>query len=223
MSGKTTIEVLHRLGRPVFTTREIALLRKASLSSASQTLSRLAEKAVVQRVVPGVWRLPHEAAFSPFAVVPYLTLGNRAYISFLSALHLHGIIEQIPQVIYAATTGHSRTIRTPVGTYSFHTIHPRFFSGFDWYGPRRDFLIAQPEKALVDSLYVSSRKGRQFGSFPELCFPKSFSFRRAFGWVERIPDKRIRGHVRRKLEILQAAAKNGGEKAGRRPGPTSDV
>ncbi len=207
MSGTTAIEAIHRLGRPVFSTREIALLRRASLSSTSQALSRLAQKAVVERIVPGIWHLPHDAAFSPFAVVPFLALGNRAYISFLSALHLHGMIEQIPQVIYAATTGHGRMIRTPVGTYSLHRIHPRFFSGFGWYGPRHDFLIAGPEKALVDSLYLSSRRGRRFGSFPELRFPKIFSFRRAFEWVSRIPDRRIRGHVRRKLEILRSESR----------------
>ena len=204
MSGKTAIEAIHRLGRPVFTTQEIALLRRASLSSTSQALSRLAQKAVVERIVPGIWRLPHDATLSPFTVGPSLALGNRAYISFLSGVHLHGMIEQIPQVIYAATTGHGRAIRTPVGTYSLHRIHPRFFSGFGWYGPRHDFLISGPEKALVDSLYLSSRKGNRFGFFPELHFPKTFSFRRAFQWVSRIPDRRIRGHVRRKLEILRS-------------------
>ena len=66
-------------------------------------------------------------------------------------------------------------------------------------------MIAEPEKALIDSLYLSSRKKKQFGSFPELDFPREFSFKKAVRWVERIPEKRIRCYVLAKLEALKVA------------------
>lgn len=208
---RTVVQALQLIGRSVFSTREIADLRQGSLSSTSQTLAQLSVQEVIRRVKRGVWCLPSHERFSPFAVVPFLLPGQRVYVSFISALHLHGLIEQIPQVIYAATTGHTRAIRTDVGTYSFHQLKPEFFRGFEWHGKRHDFLIATPEKALVDSLYLSSRRGNRFGTFPELNLGGNFKFSRAAKWVKLIPDKRIRSNVLGKLEDLLAAkeAENG--------------
>lgn len=192
-------------GRPVFTTREIAALAETSLSSASQTLSRLQKQGLVTRAARGVWCVTADPRFTPFLLVPYLSGGHRAYVSFFSALHLHGLIAQIPQIVYAATTAHTRRRRTPLGAFSYHRIHPAFFAGFDWYRGGRSFLIAAPEKALVDCLYLSSRKGRRFGRFPEIELGSNFSRRRAREWVKKIPYQKIRGHVQEKLSTLLEA------------------
>ena len=127
---------------------------------------------------------------------------HRAYVSFISALHLYGIIEQIPQVVTLATTAHTKTIRTKAGIFRLHQMHPSFFDGFGWYKGAGSFLIAEPEKALVDSLYLSTRKKKQFGYFPELYFPESFSFQKAKKWVKKISDYKIRVSVERKLENI---------------------
>ena len=158
---------------------------------------------IVRAVVRGLWCDPADPRFTPFLLVPFLAGGHQAYVSFLSALNLHGMIEQIPHIVFCATTGHTRLRKTPVGTFSFHRIHPNFFAGFDWYRGGRDFLIATPEKALVDSLYVSSRGGNQFGFFPEIEFGKVFRFREAQKWAERIPDPRIRKFVQKRLQLLR--------------------
>ena len=54
-------------------------------------------------------------------------------------------------------------------------------------------------KALIDSLYLSARKKKQFRYFPELYFPESFSFKKANEWAEKIPDLRIKSYVKKKL------------------------
>ena len=51
----------------------------------------------------------------------------------------------------------------------------------------KEFLIADP-KGVIDSLYLSSRK-KNNSHFPELHFPKEFSFKKALRWVEHIPRK----------------------------------
>jgi hypothetical protein len=159
---------------------------------------------LIKRAARGLWYVPSDSRFTAFSLVTFLPGKHRAYVSFLSALHLHGMIEQIPQIIYAATTGPTRVKKTPAGTYSFHRIQPDFFTGFDWYRDRRDFLIATPEKALVDSLYLSSRRGKRFRSFPELDLAGTFSFLRAEEWTQRIPDMRIRKYVHEKLRLLKS-------------------
>ncbi len=199
------LRVLRDLGRPVFTTRELASLKETSLSSASQILGRLARSGLILRLSRGLWCDPQDPRFSALAVVPFLLATDRGYVSFITALHLNGVMEQIPQVIQVATTGHGRRVVTPVGTFEFHRIDPRLFGGFDWSGDRQQFLMASPEKALVDCLYLSTRRGRRFGSFPELSFPRGFSPRRARQWARRIPDPGIRGQVLHKLETVLMA------------------
>jgi predicted transcriptional regulator of viral defense system len=196
------VTALNALGRPVFTTREIAALRETSVSAASQSLVRLAAEGEIVRATRGVWCIPSDPRFSPYALVPFLAGSHPAYVSFFSALRLHGLIEQIPQIIYVATTAHTRRIRTRVGTYSFHQLSHGFFGGYDWYGDRESFLAAAPEKGLVDCLYVSSRKGKRFGRFPDLSLAGSFAIGRARRWVRPIADPRLRRLVSEKLEAL---------------------
>ncbi len=204
MRKLTVIQAIGEINRPVFTSREIATVRQGSISATSQSLTLLSEQGVITRITRGVWALPSHPHFSAFMVIPFLVPEQRVYISFLSALHLHGLIEQIPQVIYAATTGRGRIINTTVGVYSLHQLSPRMFAGFGWYGKRQDFLIAEPEKALVDSLYISSRKKKRFGQFPEFRPGHDFDFQKARTWTNLIRDKRIRGYVIRALADLNS-------------------
>lgn len=200
----TTAQGIRAIGRSVFTTHQIAALRGGSISATSQALARMEHRGLVQKVTRGVWCIHDDPRFSPYSLVPLLAGGHRAYVSLLSALHLHGLIEQIPEIIFAVTTGHTRVRKTSVGSYSYHRIDPHFFAGFDWYGRRQDFLVATPEKALVDSLYLSSRKGKRFRFFPEINLGAGFNFRRAGGWAERIAhDPWTREYVLRKLEALE--------------------
>src|SRR3972149_9350020 len=192
-----------KLNRPVFTTREAAMLSDSSLSNASQMLNILERKGLVFKVARGIWAETGNERLSPYGIIPFLLPKNRAYVSFISALHLHGIIEQIPQEITLASTVHTKKIHTKLGTFSIHRIPPLFFDGFDWYKGEGSFLIAEPEKALIDSLYLSTRKKKQFGYFPELYFPKSFSFKKAASWVKKIHDSRIRSSVEKKLTEIR--------------------
>jgi predicted transcriptional regulator of viral defense system len=117
-------------------------------------------------------------------------------------MHLHGLIDQIPQVIFVATIGRSKLTRTRFGTYSFHRLQPSLFDGFEWNRGGTNFLIANPEKALVDSLYLSSRRGRRFRYFPELNLGPEFSFSKARQWAKRIPYSSIQSYVMTCLETL---------------------
>ena len=194
---------IKKLGRPVFTTHELKATSGKSTSTIVQSLNRLVEQGLLVKIYRGVWAEAGDKRVSAFEIIPCLFPRQRVYVSFISALHLHGILEQIPQVITLASTAHTSTIRTKAGAFSVHQIDPAVFDGFDWYKGEGSFLIAEPEKALVDSLYLSSRKKRQFGHFPELHFPPEFSFKKAAEWVKRIPEEKIRLNVLKKLNALR--------------------
>ena len=203
MIRKSILTFTKELNRPVFTTREAAMLYGSSLSNVSKMLKTLEKRGLVFKVTRGIWAETGNEKLSPYSVIPLLLPKNRAYVSFISALHLHGIIEQIPQEITLASTIHTKKIHTKIGTFSVHRINPSFFDGFDWYKGEGSFLIAEPEKALIDSLYLSTRKKKQFGYFPELYLPKSFSFKEATKWVEKISEPRIKSSVEKKLAEIR--------------------
>lgn len=200
MAKLSILKFIKELHRPVFTTREMAALSGKSLSTTIQGLNFLQKQGVVFKIYRGIWAEVENKLLSPYAVIPFLLTSQRTYVSFVSALHLYGIIEQIPQVIMLASTMHTKIIHAKIATFSIHQIAPPFFKGFRWYKGPDSFLIAEPEKAFIDCLYLSTRKKKQFGYFPELNFPKSFSFRKAKEWTKIISNIKVRVSVQRKLD-----------------------
>ena len=184
------------------------MLSGKSLSAVTQSLNNLVREGAVAKISRGVWMREGGEAVSPYAVIPYLFPRHRAYVSFVTALHIHGIIEQIPQVTELASTSHAITIRTNLGVFYTHHIAPSFFSGFGWHKGNSGFLIAEQEKALIDSLYLSAHKKRRFGNFPELHFPDSFSFKRARAWANKISNKTTRTYVLKKLDDIKSRNKS---------------
>jgi len=205
MARRNILSFINELERAVFTTREIVLKSGKSKSTVTQSLKYLCRQGILIKVYRGIWALVGQK-ISPHTIIPFLLPRRRAYVSFITALHLHGIIEQIPQVITLASTSHTRTIRTKLGAFSIHRIAPSFYKGFDWYKGNGSFLIAEPEKALIDSLYVSVYKKKQYRFFPELTFPRSFDFSKARKWAQSIPGP-SRSNVLKRLAEINAGAK----------------
>lgn len=207
MMRKTILTYIKELSRPIFTTSEMIMCSGKSASNVVQGLNYLAGQGLIFKIYRGIWAETNKTRLNPFSVIPFLLPRGRAYISFLSALHFYGLIEQIPQMVTVAAMAHTKTIRTKIATYSFHRVHPSFFKGFVWDEATKGFLIAEPEKALVDSLYLSAFKKKQYTHYPELDFPKSFSFRKAIQWTKEISNPRVRNYVQKKLEAIIDEAK----------------
>ena len=206
MTEADALHVIRETRSLVFSTREFAALANIRISFASQMLRRLAAKKRLTRVYQGLWADTQAAEYSASHIVPYLTRPHPAAISLFSAMHFHGMIEQIPQVTYIVSTAMPRKIKTPVGDFSIHKISPDFFDGYENNATGGACLMATPEKALVDCLYFSARKGKHFGFFSELTFPKNFSRKKAFAWVAKISYERLRTAVKNRLQnILKGA------------------
>jgi predicted transcriptional regulator of viral defense system len=201
MIEKSVLRCIKQLRRPVFTTFELSKLCGKALSTMIQTLNHLEKQGLVFKVYHDIWAETGRSGISVFTVVPFLFPKNRAYVSFVSALHYHGIVEQVPQVVTLAATGRTRIIKTRIGTYSVHRIHPSFFKGFSL-DKTKSFLIAEPEKALIDSLYLSAHGAKHSEHFPELHLSESFSIRKAREWIMKIKIARTRIHVSERFESI---------------------
>ena len=151
----------------IFTTREYANYNGISMPAASRRLTRMFGKKLLTRVTKGIWANASHPHFHPLACVPYLLGKEQGYVSFLTALHLHGLISQIPKTTQIATTGRGRTLESPVGRYEFFQIKPELMKqGAKWSETHLPYLVATAEKALIDTLYLSTRKNRRFARLP---------------------------------------------------------
>lgn len=199
--NNTILSTISNFSYSVFTTADISRLSGKSASAVTQGLNNLQKQGAVFKIRRGVWAASGE--ISPYSAIQKVFPGGRVYLSFISALHLQGIIQQIPQVVTLASTFHSRTVNTSLGVFETHRITPEFFDGFDWYKESESFLIAEPEKALVDCLYISAGKNKKFGDFPELYFSKDFSVKKVKNWAAKIPGKSRQSYVRKKIKRIE--------------------
>lgn len=192
---------------PVFTTAAVARTTGLRTSNASRDLAALAADGLITRIRRGLWAVVTHPDFSPFAVVPHLfEAGEQGYVSLLSALNLHGMIEQIPRVVHVMTTVQRPRLETPVGTYEFHQIHAELFDGFGPYRNTGNFDIATPEKALFDTLYLSARKGRRFSHLPEIELPDDFSSGQMDAWIAEVDHGLLRQAVAERWRVLAKSA-----------------
>lgn len=192
---------------PVFTTGEVVDVTRMAPSNVSRDLAKLERDGMVTRIKRGLWAVTSHPDFSPFALVPYLFAhGQKGYVSFLSALNLHGMIEQIPRSIQIATTKQRPRLETPVTTFEFHQVQEELFGGYEPYSRATDFDVAVPEKALFDVIYLSARKGRRYAYLPEVVLPSEFSRARIEQWIARISHPPLRVAVSDRLESVVATA-----------------
>lgn len=198
---------------PVFTTAEAAAAAGVSGNQASRDLALLARRGLIVRVVRGVWADTRNARFSPYAVVPALLRRGQpalGYVSLLSALSLHGMIDQVPQRIYVVCSKRMRRVlRTRVGTYEFYTMQRSLVGGFRRYRSGT-FDIAVPEKAIFDILYYSARKGTRFSRLSEIALPHDFSTSILTEWIARLDHPSIRRAVADRWKVLRHDVKLSG-------------
>ncbi|MEI6237967.1 MAG: hypothetical protein WCP15_00340 [bacterium] len=87
---------------------------------------------------------------SKFLVANFLY--EPSYISFESALNFHGILSQFPVEITSATVKKTKSKEIDGNLYDYSRINKDLFWGYE---KKEGFLIALPEKALLDQIYLS--------------------------------------------------------------------
>jgi predicted transcriptional regulator of viral defense system len=193
------LEKLQNLNEAVFQTTDAAAQLAISTEHASQLLSRLIKGGQLVRLKKGLWAFPNK--IEAIQLPQYLVAPLPAYLSLQTALYFHGMIDQIPEVVYAVSLARTQQFKTPLGAVSIHHLSLDFFFGYELHEKSGVFL-ATPEKALVDILYLSPVKSGLFQSLPELEFPTKFSFKRAYDYVKKIPFQKRRQLVMKRLDQL---------------------
>ncbi len=129
-----------------------SILQTNNRNSIYKTANRLLKHGLLQKIDKGKFILT-EANVGDFEIANFII--RPSYISLESALSFYGILPQFPYSITSVTTLRPRS----VGKYEYSRISSNLFWG---YIKKDNFLIATPEKALLDYTYLASKKLRNF-------------------------------------------------------------
>jgi predicted transcriptional regulator of viral defense system len=149
--------------RPFFEGRELVLLFEEPEAQVQARLSRWRRQGKLIRLRRGRYLLPEayrRAEASVFHIANYLH--RPSYVSLQSALEHYGMIPEAVGVTLSITSLHGREWDTPIGTFRYRSIHRDRFWGYredrlsrgDRRGGQQSFLVASPEKAILDLFYL---------------------------------------------------------------------
>ena len=148
-------ELQKQLGqRKIFTTSDV---KKYHPNFYSSRLTEWQKRGIVKKIVKGVYILADaqidDVALFEVANIIY----PPSYISLESALSYYNLI---PEGVYTTTSVSTRrtySFNTPLGVFDFRNVKPEIYFGyksFDIYAGK--YLIANPEKALLDFIYLNA-------------------------------------------------------------------
>jgi hypothetical protein len=138
---------------PIFTRQDLLLL---GLKVHDHQLSQWVRKGYLVRLKNGIYAFARDMAQLRVEHVAFL-LYQPSYLSLETALSHYGFI---PETVYARTSitaKITRTFDTPLGRFIYRHVKPELFWGYVAHqspggGP---YLLAEPEKALLDYLYLN--------------------------------------------------------------------
>jgi len=148
---KNNISRLLSADIPFFTLSSLQAIFNTTRESARTTASRLVERGILVRLRRDLYALVN-SNYSLFSLAN--ALHQPSVISLETALNYWGVIVQVPQVIFSISLRSYRYARA-----NTEFIYRRIEQSLFRFGQVKaeDFYITEPEKALLDALYMKSK------------------------------------------------------------------
>ena len=156
------VQAVLKSSQPVFNAESASLAAGIGKERAFQLIHSLHAKGLIKKVEKNKYALD----FFHFFAEPLVVASNLVwpcYISFWSALSFHKFTEQLPKTVFIATTKRKKEIRRRQYQFVFVTISGSRFFGYarEKIGAQ-EIIVAEKEKALIDSLYLPRHAGGLF-------------------------------------------------------------
>jgi len=146
------VQNLARFNKPYWSVADLQkILGYKSRQTLLVVLHRLVSQGVLARMRRGIYRVSINTVEG--ALLANL-LYRPSYLSFDSALSRYGILSQIPYTITLATTRRSKKVTLDGAAVEYRQLRGDLFFGHRIEG---GLDIAEPEKALLDALYLMKR------------------------------------------------------------------
>ena len=145
---------LEQTGKTYFTLYDLQKFYHGSRANLKVLLSQWTNKGNIKHLGRGIYTFI-------ISQVNYLQLATSldatSYVSFEYALYYHQLIDQVPSIITLATKKRHRLINMEPWIFEYTKLKDSLFFGYEL---RDKTLIATPEKALADTLYLIARGKR---------------------------------------------------------------
>ncbi len=187
MKQLKALQTLQASGKKVFTNSDLQKILQTSTDAYAYVLAgKLVKEGVLERVSKGYYILTSNRP-SDFEVANILY--RPSYVSLDSALNYYGILVQSPQQVTSVTTKRVTNVENSGKTFSYVHLDQKYFSDYQ----RVDgFLIATPEKALVDMMFTVAL-GRASLSIEELNL-QSVDKEKVKGLASKIKNKAFKNY-----------------------------
>lgn len=153
--GYSKLELLLHSGFQVFTVRDLALRwQMSNEKDVAQLAGYYTKQGRLHRLKGGLYSLvptPEQFEIAQKAFTP-------SYISGQSALRYHGIIFQYYDFVSCMSIAR-RTITINGSNYQYHQLSRELFFNSLGLIKKQRYMIAGPERAIIDSLYINSSIG----------------------------------------------------------------
>ncbi|PYU58091.1 MAG: hypothetical protein DMG55_17945 [Acidobacteria bacterium] len=154
----TTILTEEARNNCIVRTENLARKHKLSERVVRDALRRYEARGLVERVSTKLYINHFNQQFSPRDLVNVLR--PRSYISLESALVERGIITQSPSILTCVTPGYPQSFRGKSVSIVYRKISSELYWGYEEKATRyNNYLIAEPEKALLDWIYLNRQEG----------------------------------------------------------------
>ncbi len=143
---------------PFFTTEQVKrLFPDESMQTINMQLKRWVDKQEIIRLKRGLFIFPNKR-LDEFFIANLLY--PQSYVSLESALNAYGILPDIPAQVTSVTPMTSKQISTVKGNFLYSKIDQRLYFGYKQTETHSNlhYQIAEPEKALLDYIYIRQVK-----------------------------------------------------------------
>lgn len=122
----------------------------------ARRLSDWQAKNYIQKIINRFYRWTDQPLTELLAFYTANRIYRDSYISLWSALSYYGLIPEGVYQIHSVSTHKTKSFTTPIGEWIYKHIKPSLFFGYRierW--NNKPILIAEPEKALLDTIYLN--------------------------------------------------------------------
>lgn len=202
--------------RPYFELREAVAISDDRPKSLKNQLSGWVQAGKLVRLRRGKYLLaePYRMRTPSIYYVSNCLL-RPSYVSLQTALQFHGMIPEAVAIVQSISPKHGRSWENELGVFEYHSIKQERFWGYREYSRRQQpsvqdrFLMAQPEKGLIDLFYyqpgewTGARLGQmRFQNFDRIDAEKLRQF------AERFDSPKVSTACRRFLAMQDVSSLN---------------
>ena len=132
----------------VFTNKDIVRFLDTSKENTYRIIGNMVEKDLVKRVEKGKYILTE--VWNELDIYEIVTeIFRPSYIAFWSALHYHGMTDQVPRTVFLVTTKRKKSSMFQGQKIKYVTVKRSLFFGYERYDK---VVVSDMEKTVIDCL-----------------------------------------------------------------------